>query len=144
MFWNGRPQRVSPTIKTPSSKQKRQRAGQAELIDAYYLSIRFRVVGQTHNIINAGVVKLRQLYEHIGRNIQVPTFIIRICGLMYLQILCHLLLGNIPVLTQVSYSFEQHHHLAINNYGLRDNALLAFKGISLKMFSARFHCSSEL
>ena len=67
------------------------------LLTRFLLFIGSRIICQADKIIYTCVIKLREFYQNIYRNVEIAKLIIRICGLMYLQILCNLRLIDIAV-----------------------------------------------
>lgn len=61
-------------------------------------------------------MEIRQLDQDVCRDVHIPTFIIAVYALAAHQNFCHLHLGHILVLTQVSDSLV--HHIAHSFVGM--------------------------
>lgn len=60
------------------------------------------LIGAAQQIVRAGLVKVRQLDEHIRGDVPLAHFIVRIADLGTLQIRRQILLIQVPVLPQIA------------------------------------------
>ena len=73
------------------------------------LGIGLFLIGLVQQVINAGMIEVCQLDEDTGGNISFSQFIIRICNLRTVQIICKVFLIQIMVFPQISDSLVSHH-----------------------------------
>lgn len=71
--------------------------------------VRLFFIGLVQQVINAGMIEVCQLDEDTGGNISFSQFIMRICNLRTVQIICKVFLIQIMVFPQISDSLVSHH-----------------------------------
>lgn len=62
------------------------------------------IIGQVQKIIDACIIKQRQLNQRTDRKPRGSALIITVAALAAVQVIAHLLLGNIIVISQITYS----------------------------------------
>lgn len=72
--------------------------------------IRLPLVGQPQQVISAGMVVAGKLYEDFRRYAAGADFIVGVGDLAALQVICHLLLCQIPIFPQLPDTGITHGH----------------------------------
>lgn len=97
--------------KMQKEKRKCKKKSQNSALCIYLVLFKlfsFRVIADAQNIINGHLMKCRKLYENACGDISLPQLIITINLLRAVECLCHILLRQIFVFSQISYSFIHH------------------------------------
>ena len=83
------------------------------LHDGLSLFVDLFFICSAEEVVHGNIVEIRDFDEDLSGNVAGSGFVVTVCTLRTMQIICHLLLGKIFVLTQVSDSYILHKFLPL-------------------------------